>query len=72
MFDTLKSANELLKAGFSRNQAETQVRVMQEFVTTHFATKQDLKDLEHRLTIKMGGMFVAAITILAALMKLLH
>ncbi|SIS85497.1 DUF1640 domain-containing protein [Paracoccus saliphilus] len=34
------------------------------------ATKADLRDLENRLVIKMGGMMVGALAILTALMRL--
>lgn len=33
--------------------------------------RRDLKDLEQRMTIRVGGMFAAAITIIVALVKLL-
>lgn len=36
------------------------------------ATKQDLKEQELRLTIKLGGIVVVGITILVILMKLFH
>lgn len=35
------------------------------------ATKADLRDLENRLVIKMGGMMVGALAILTALMRLM-
>lgn len=35
------------------------------------ATKADLRDLENRLVIKMGGMMVGALAILAVLMRLM-
>jgi hypothetical protein len=38
--------------------------------TEGLATKQDLKDLEYRLTLRLGGMMAASIAIVAALVKL--
>lgn len=38
---------------------------------SHLATKEDLKDLEHRLTLRLGAMLAAAVAIVAALVKLL-
>ncbi len=35
------------------------------------ATKQDLRELEYRLIIRLGAMLVVAITIVATLVKLL-
>jgi hypothetical protein len=35
------------------------------------ATKQDLKALEHRLTIRLGAVMAACMALLAALVKLL-
>ena len=36
----------------------------------HLATKEDLKDLEHRLAIRLGGMMAASVAIVAALVIL--
>ena len=35
--------------GFSRQQAEVQIEMVNEVTINHFATKQDLKDLEYSI-----------------------
>ena len=42
-----------------------------ELIDERLATKQDLKELELRLTIRLGAMMAASIAIIAALVKLL-
>ncbi len=48
---------------------------MAEIIEERLATKQDLKELElrlkHDLTLRLGGMLVAGIAIVATLVKLL-
>lgn len=46
MLNALKYAEELEKAGFTHEQAETSVKVIFEVMTQNFATKSDLKELE--------------------------
>ena len=69
-FDTLKYANKLKIAGVPTKQAEIQAEAMAELVTEKLATKQDLQELESRMTIKLGGIVVASISLLVILMKL--
>lgn len=66
IFDTLDFADRAEKAGFTREQAEFQAREIASGVEKNLATKQDLKDLEQRMIIKMGGMLMVAVTILLA------
>lgn len=40
---------------------------MTEIVDEKIATKQDLRVLEYRITIRLGGMLAAAVAVLAAL-----
>ncbi len=74
-FDTLAFAKKLIAGGFTQQQAETQAETIAEMMIENFATKKDLeqglKDLEHRLTIRMGAIQAGSIAILVALMKLL-
>lgn len=48
----------------SREQAETHVRILTEIMETHFATKQDIKDLETHairdLAVRMDSKFAEA------------
>jgi hypothetical protein len=77
MFNTLKYAKMLEDCGFSRDQSETSIRILVEIMEDKLASKQDLKDLETklsalelRLTMRMGTMFAATIAILTAIQKL--
>lgn len=69
--DTLKFSRRLIEAGMEPRAAEAIVETIAEVDTTQLATKSDLRDLEHRMTIKMGGMLMAAVAALTALLRLL-
>lgn len=71
-FDTLAYANKLKAVGFSEKQAEVQAEAMAELIVDHLATKQDLKELELRMVIKLGGMIIGSMTLLVILLKLFH
>lgn len=83
-FDTLQYAKRLKEAGFTEQQAEVQAEALKEIIEDKLATKKDLKQLEdkliykmqelesrlsYKLTIRFGGMLVAAVLILAAIIK---
>ena len=81
-FDTLAYAKRLKEAGVPERQAEVQAEAMADLVEERLVTKRDLKDseerisnriseLEYRLTVRLGSMIVVAVSILAALVKLL-
>lgn len=81
-FDTLAYANKLKQAGVPDRQAKVQAEAMAELVEERLATKRDLSELgerianrmnelEYRLTVRLGSMLVVAVSILAALVKLL-
>ncbi|MBI2605133.1 MAG: hypothetical protein HYW49_03525 [Deltaproteobacteria bacterium] len=85
MFNTLKYAKILEEVGFSREQAETSIKILVDIMEDKLASKQDLEELERRLdlklesrlalvesklTIKMGTMLAASIAILTAIQKL--
>lgn len=77
-FDTLKFAKRMTEAGFTKKQAETLAEEQAGLIENNLATKRDIaelrrdmKELEHRLTIRLGGMLVTGIAIVAALVKLL-
>lgn len=67
VFNTLEYAKRLEASGFTRQQAEAQANIMTEIVDEKMATKQDLRELEYRMTIRFGGMLAAAVAVLAAL-----
>ena len=70
-FDTLGYFEKLKAAGVPEAHAKAQVEVIREVIEDKLATKQDLKELEYRLTIRFGSMIAAAVGILAALMALM-
>lgn len=49
MYDTLRYAKELEQAGFSREQSETQVKILKEMIMDGVATKVDISRLESQL-----------------------
>jgi len=71
-FDTHKFIRTLKESGIPENQAEA---IAEAFRTAHteaeLATKTDLRELEYRLVIKLGAMIMAAVAVVAALVKLL-
>jgi len=74
-FDRLAYAKKLKRVGFTEEQAEVQAEALAEMVNDTLATKRDLQELElrlkHDLTVRLGGMLVAGIAIVATLVKLL-
>ena len=70
-FDTLAYARRLKQAGFSEEQAEAQAEALAGVVGETLATKQYLRELEYRLTVRLGAMLTVAIGSVAALVKLL-
>ena len=70
-FDTLAYAKRLKAAGFNEDQAEALAEAQAELVDERLVTKQDLKELEYRLVIRLGTMLVVAVSIVATLVKLL-
>lgn len=74
-FDTHAYIKKLTSVGFTEEQAEVQATAISELITDHMVTKGDLerglKELEYRLTIRLGSMLVVAIGIVATLVKVL-
>lgn len=68
-FDTLAYAKKLKEAGFTEGQAEAQAEALRSVIDTNLATKQDLKELESRITLRLGGLIVAGVGVLAVLMR---
>ncbi len=71
------AAHKLEAAGFTREQAEAVVEAMAAVAGRDLATKQDIRDLEHRiellkrdLTIRLGGMITAGVVVVGALVGL--
>jgi hypothetical protein len=68
----------LEEVGFSRERAETSVKILVEIMEDKLANKQDILDIrrditqvEHKLTLRMGTMLAASIAILTAIQKLI-
>ena len=74
-FDTHAYIKKLTAVGMPEEQAEVQAQAIAELVTDRLVTKEDLdrglKELEYRLTIRLGSMMVVAVSLIAALVKLL-
>ena len=78
MFDTLAYAKKLKSAGFTEEQAEVQAEALADLIDEQLATKQDirevqrdLKEMELRLIVRLGGIQAASIAIIATLVKIL-
>lgn len=70
-FDTHKFIRKLREPGMPDAQAEAVVDAFREAQgKADVSTKSDLRELELRLTIKIGGMLVIAVGVLAAVLKL--
>jgi len=77
-FDTHAYIKKLVSIGFTEVQAEEQSQALTDAITSGLATKDDIKELkaemkavEYRLTIRMGGMLAAAVGVVTVLVKLL-
>ena len=71
MFNTLRYARILEAAGVLREQAEAHVQIIAEIVEGDLTTKQDLKDLEFRLIIKLSAVVVTVAGLMIAVISLL-
>ena len=75
MFDTHAFVKELTGAGMPEPQAEVLARSQAQLIDEKLATKEDLKQLELRLTynltVRFGSMMVVGVGVMAALVKLL-
>ena len=77
-FDTLTYSKKLREAGFSERQAEAQAEALRAVVDENLATKhdiellrRDMREIENRITIRLGSLIVAAAVAPGVLMKLL-
>ena len=71
-FDTLKLADRLQAGGFTPEQSRSAAIALAEAMAgAELATKADLRDLEQRLTIRLGGMLVVAVGVLLAAIRYL-
>ena len=70
-FDTLKASRRLQQAGFDEAKAEAIVSIFAEDVGTNLTTKDDLAQLEQRLTIRMGAMVAGDVAVLLTAMGII-
>jgi hypothetical protein len=68
--DTLKIYERLKNADLNEKAAREIAEVLRETIESNLATKRDLKELELRLTIKLGAIITGGLAILAAIIKL--
>lgn len=66
-FDTLAFAKRLSAAGMDSRQAEALAEALTEHALDSLATRADLKELELRLTLRMGAIAVASVAILGTM-----
>ena len=71
-FDTHKFIKRLTEAGIPLGQAEVLAEEQTNLIDERLATKDDLKMMELRLTMKMGALITAGIGIVATVTKLLN
>jgi len=69
-FDTQKFVETLTASGLPETQAKAISSAFREAADTEFATKSDLRELEQRMTIKLGAMQAVGIGVIATMMKL--
>ena len=70
-FNTHDFVKRLTSAGMSEPQAEILAEELSRLIKERLATKRDLKEMEQKLTIKLGAIMVIGVSVLAALVKLL-
>ncbi|MBF0538539.1 MAG: DUF1640 domain-containing protein [Nitrospirae bacterium] len=70
IFDTHAYVKKLKAVGFTEEQAEVQAEAMSGLIEEGLATKRDLKELELRLSIRLGTIMTAGVAAIAVLMKL--
>ena len=78
-FNPLTYFEELRAAGVSEPQAKVQADTLNKIVDGELATKndifllqKDIKELEYKLTIRLGSMLVASMSIIGFLISIKH
>ncbi|MBF0131167.1 MAG: DUF1640 domain-containing protein [Magnetococcales bacterium] len=74
-FDTLAFSEELRAAGVPEMQAKAHAKALSAIASEKLVSQEyldtRLKELEYRLTLRLGGMMAASVAVVAALVKLL-
>ncbi|MCH8841478.1 MAG: DUF1640 domain-containing protein [SAR324 cluster bacterium] len=71
LFDTHAYVKKLKEAGASEKQAEVHAQALADLVNDKLATKQDLRELELRMTVRLGAIVTVGIGVVAVLVKIL-
>ena len=71
VFDTHAFVKQMTQVGMPEEQAEVLANSQATLIDEKLATKRDLKELELRLTLRLGSMMVAAVGVVAVLVRLL-
>ncbi len=73
-YDTLAHSKALQKAGIPAKQADAHAEAARDYILPELATKSDITELKHlierqslALTVRMGGLIVVGVGVLAAL-----
>lgn len=70
-FDSLSYFEKLKAAGVPEAQAKVQTETLREVIESSLVTKRDLKELELRLTIRLGGIAIACTALLLAVLPMM-
>ena len=70
-FDTLSYFERLKSAGVPEAQARIQADALRELVDSSLVTMRDLRELEYKLTIRLGGIAVACTALLLAVLPMM-
>jgi CO/xanthine dehydrogenase Mo-binding subunit len=68
-FDTLKFVEKLESGGFMHDQANAAAEAFAEATSQELATEAGLRELELRITVKLGGLTIGATGVLIAAMR---
>jgi proteasome assembly chaperone (PAC2) family protein len=70
-FDTLKFVEKLEAGGFTHEQAKAAAEAFAEATSQELATKADLRELELRMTVKLGALIIGATGVVLAAFRYL-
>ena len=70
-FDTHGFVKRLTAAGMPEAQAEVLANEQTNLIENNLATKQDLREMEQRIVIRLGGMIILAVGVIVTLGKVL-
>ena len=71
LLNTYQAVKTLKQAGVDERQAEAIVNIMNDSIGENLATRNDLKLMEQRLTIRLGGLMIAMSSLVIAAVKVL-